>query len=163
MQLKNKKCIECGKEDQPWFSKKRCKWCASKSYNNPKKISEKSAIKKQTQSNIRNIYFETLIPLCKRSEESGTPIYEANRVNICHIFCKRTYKSVQANLDNHVFLTSDEHARFDQLLDTFKFDKLEEEFPNAWKIVLERVKKLLPFVEENKKLKIKFEEYLDSK
>ncbi len=158
----NKKCTECGREDQPWFSKKRCKRCASKSYNRPKKITEKAAKKKKIQSSIRDIYFETLIPLCKRSEESGTPIYDANRVNICHLFPKRTYKSVQANLDNHIFLTADEHTRFDQLLDTLQFDKLEEEFPNAWQIVIKRVKKLLPFVEENKKLKIKFEKYLEN-
>ncbi len=33
IKLRNKKCIICGREDKPWFSKKRCKSCASKSYS----------------------------------------------------------------------------------------------------------------------------------
>ena len=36
----NKRCVECGREDQPWFSKKRCKSCAQKAYS--KKMSEQN-------------------------------------------------------------------------------------------------------------------------
>lgn len=32
MKLQNKRCIECGRSDRPWFSKKRCKGCAAKGY-----------------------------------------------------------------------------------------------------------------------------------
>jgi hypothetical protein len=160
LKLKNKKCIECGREDQPHFSKKRCKSCASKSYGKIKPVTNKSKAKRKEQSSIRDVYFEALIPLCKKSDESGVPIYNATRANICHIFPKRTYKSVQANLDNHIFLTIDEHTRFDYLLDTLNFEQLEKEFKNSWQKVLFRVKKLLPLTHENGKLKIKFEEYL---
>lgn len=53
---KPKKCVECGREDQPWFSKKRCKSCAQKAYS--KKMSEqnvnkiKSGEKKQPKLNL---------------------------------------------------------------------------------------------------------------
>ena len=159
MVIKKKICIECGKETYI-FSKGRCRYCTQKTYKKPSQITEKTKALKKEQSNVRDVYFNTLIPLCNKSEESGTLIYYPTRVNICHIFPKRTYKSVQANLDNHIFLTLDEHTRYDYLLDTFNFRALEKEFPKAWKITLQRVAKLLPFVEENKKLKIKFEEYL---
>lgn len=163
LKSKNKKCIECGREDQPWFSKKRCKSCASKSYGKIKPVTKKHVKEKKEQSSIRDVYFEALIPLCKKSDESNTFIYNATRANVAHILPKRTYKSVQANLDNHIFLTIDEHTRFDYLLDTLNFEQLEKEFKNSWQKVLFRVKKLLPLTHENGKLKIKFEEYLKIK
>lgn len=164
LKAKNKKCIECGREDMPWFSKKRCKFCASKSYAKPKSITSKHSSAKKQQSEKRNVYFETLIPLCKRSEESSTPIYEASRMNVCHLFPKRIYKSVQDNLLNHVFLTADEHTKFDRLLDTMNFEELEKEFPNCWSsVVVPRMKSLIPFITEQKNLKIKFEQYVHYK
>jgi len=157
---KNKECIECGRTDMPWFSKKRCKYCAMQSYGKPKALTEKTREKKKEQSAERDVYFKTLIPLCKKSDESGVTIYNPTRANICHIFPKRIYKSVQSNLDNHIFLTLDEHTRFDYLLDTFDFQQLEKEFKNSWKKVLIKVKKLLPLVVENKRLKMYFENYI---
>lgn len=38
---KNKKCKECGRDDQPLFSKGRCKVCAQKSYAPIKRVSLK--------------------------------------------------------------------------------------------------------------------------
>jgi hypothetical protein len=145
--VKNKKCISCGREDQPWFSKKRCKQCASKDYKIPK-ISPKKRIEKKEQSDIRDVYFTYHISKCRKSEESGVPIYEPNRTNICHILPKRTYKSVQGHFDNYIYLTLDEHTRFDKLLDEMEFDKLKKEFPSAIIILYLRFKKLIPFVTE---------------
>lgn len=128
----------------------------------------KTTIKKQTpqnkayrksQSTIRDVFFEHHIALCTHSEEDGQAINSPTRANICHIFYKRTYKSVQGNLNNFVYLTLDQHTRFDQLLDRNDFDSLEKEF-KCWKLVLKRVRELLPFVGENGKLKTLFEEYL---
>ena len=47
---KNKKCIECGREDQPHFSKKRCKSCAMRSYDSITMSS--SIVRKKTASKI---------------------------------------------------------------------------------------------------------------
>jgi hypothetical protein len=172
MELKKKNCIECGNEDY-WFSKKRCKLCAQKAYakkseeNKEKKayyipkITEKTKLKNKEKSDIRSVYFDYHISRCKRSEESGVLIYEPTRVNICHIFDKSRHESVQANLDNYVYLTLDEHTRYDQLLYQHRFTELEDEFTNAWLIACTRMAKILPLVKENTKFKIKIQEYLD--
>jgi len=104
---KNKTCILCGREDQPWFSKKRCKSCASKSYKKPTKVSTKTKEKKKERSFVRDEYFDYHVSRCKSSEESGKPIYYASRWNICHIIDKGRHPSLQANLDNYVYLTVD--------------------------------------------------------
>lgn len=161
MQRKKKICVECGNETFI-FSKGRCEFCARKSYGRPKQVSEKHVKAKKEKSDARNVYFDTLIALCKVSEESGKPIYSPNRSNVCHIFPKRIYNSVATHLDNYVYLTLEEHTRFDYLLDTLNFEALELEFPKAWKIVISRVKKLVPHISENGKLKLKFEEYLEN-
>jgi hypothetical protein len=147
IKLKNKICISCGRDDQPWFSKKRCKSCASIDYKIPK-ISVKKQKEKKVQSDIRDVYFTYHTEKCRKSEESGSFIYEPSRCNICHILPKRTYKSIQGHLDNYVYLTLDEHTRFDKLLDEMDFDKLKKEFPVASLIVYLRFKKLIPFVTE---------------
>lgn len=144
--VKKKICKLCNKEEYI-FSKGRCKMCASKDYKIPK-ISPKKQKEKKEQSNIRDVYFTYHIEKCRKSEESGVPIYEPNRTNICHILPKRTYKSVQAHFDNYIYLTLDEHTRFDKLLDEMDFDKLKKEFPSAIIILYLRFKKLIPFVTE---------------
>jgi len=66
---KNKKCVECGREDQPWFSKKRCKSCAQKAYSS-KAISRQQNVNKtprptkplikrtKRDSSYKNVYFD---------------------------------------------------------------------------------------------------------
>lgn len=171
MNLKKKICKSCGTE-QFLFSKGRCKPCATKEDFKPlvrtpiiqrnyiiPKQSEKNKEYRKSQSAIRNSYFDYHIPLCKFSEEDGSPIYGATRANICHLFYKRTYKSVQANVNNFVYLTLDQHTRFDQLLDKNDFKALEKEF-KCWSIVAQRMKNLLPEVLEMGKMRMLFEEYL---
>ena len=116
------------------------------------KITAKTKKKKQEIKSIRDIYFEYHLGLCKKSEESGTPIYEPTRANICHILPKSTHPSVQANLDNFVYLTFSEHERFDQLLFSHEFEKISEEFPNSWKIILKRLEKIIPLCYEKTRL-----------
>jgi len=166
----NKKCVECGREDQPWYSKKRCKSCATKSYGsisstpNPiKAITAKTAKKKKEQSSVRQVYFDYHTKQCTRSEESGKGIAEANRANIAHLFDKGRHKSVQANLDNYVYLTLQEHTDFDKHLFRLDFQALKENFPNSWKIACGRLKKLIPLVEERTKFYFAIKKYIDGK
>ena len=65
------------------------------------------------------------------------------------MFPKRRYKSVATNDNNVVYLTWQEHTDFDRYVDTRDLEKLETFFPKTWN----RMKKVLPLVEENGKLK----------
>lgn len=73
------------------------------------------------------------------SQESNNQIAFNYRFSVCHIFPKRIYKSVQSDEQNIVFLTVDEHTRFDHLFDCMEFDKMKEEFPRVWDIMMERL------------------------
>lgn len=168
--MKNKICISCGREDQPWFSKKRCQRCAK--IEDSKPLKRGSTIKKQTEKNksyrksryaIRNDYFDHHINLCKVSEESGVLISNPTKANICHIFDKARHPSVQANLDNYVYLTVDEHTRFDQLLYQHDFERLGQEFPNCLPKVLHRIEIVSGVCTEKTKFFIKLEEWIQSK
>lgn len=136
-----------------------CKKCYSKNKTSIKRVSQKTLEKKAVQSTIRDEYFEWHIKHCKSSEESGKPINDPARTNICHLWPKRTYKSVQGDLDNCIYLTWEEHTRFDYLLDIFDFETLEKEY-KCWSKVVKRMENLLPKIEENGKLRYRFEEYL---
>lgn len=125
-----------------------------------KRMTEKTKVHKKKVSEKRDKYFEHHIEICECSEESGAAIPAPSRANICHIFPKRTYSSVQADLENYVYLTLEEHTRFDQLLDRMDFETLEKEF-KCWGLVISRVEKLLPRVVENKTLSLKFRELID--
>jgi len=163
---KNKEfCSKCGQERLVWKRIKGqpyCQFCSS-----PMKALKKTTPKIQAKNKERrvklNIYFDYHIEQCLRSEESGQVIPYPSKVNICHIFPKRVYHSVENNLDNFVYLTAEEHNQFDHLLDLYKFEELEKNFKNSWSKICTRAKKLLPLIIENKKLKIEFELYLKTK
>ena len=121
-------------------------------------MNAKTIEKKKLRKEKLNIFFDKLILRCVYSEESNRLIPNPNRTNICHIFPKRTYHSIEDNLDNHIFLTFTEHTRFDNLLDKLRFEELEGFM--CWGVVCERVRKLLPVTTENGSLKSKFQEYL---
>lgn len=165
MKIKPKKCIECGRDDQPWFSKKRCKFCAQKSYKRPTKNTNSVASKKKDMKRQElTEFFDRVIESLggpQRCTESHQSIKTVGRVNIAHIFPKRTYESVMCSDLNYVLLSWDQHTKFDSLLDKFDFESLEQEFPRTWPIVIEKVKEMLDrgLVSEEKKLKLKFEEY----
>jgi hypothetical protein len=169
IQQKKKICKNCQTE-QYIFSKGRCQRCATIEDSKPlkrgstiKKQTEKNKIYRKSQSGIREVFFEYHIRNCRSSEHSGTIIFFPTRANCCHLFDKARHPSVQGNLINCVYLTLDEHTRFDQLLYSNEFDKLEEEFPNAWAHAVIRMKLLLPEVKEETKFKNKFEQWIQSK
>lgn len=169
VQQKKKTCKSC-QIDQYIFSKGRCQRCATIEDSTPlkrgstiKKQTEKNKTYRKSQSAIRDIYFEYHIANCRSSEHSGVSILFPTRANCCHLFDKARHPSVQENIINYVYLTLDEHTRFDQLLYSHQFDKLEDEFPNAWASSKGRMRLLLPEVKEETKFKSKFEQWIQSK
>jgi hypothetical protein len=144
---KKKICKECHTLDY-LFSKGRCKKCAVGEYKSIKKITPKTQKIKKETSKIREEYFSYHIDRCKKSEESGVLIYEPSRSNICHILPKRIYKSVQAHLNNYVYLTLDEHTRLDRFLDEMNLEAVQKEFPKIYPILKERFNSLIPYVTE---------------
>ena len=169
IQQKKKICKNCQTE-QYIFSKGRCQRCATIEDSKPlkrgttiKKQTDKNKAIRKSQSAIRDRYFDFHISLCKASDESGVPIPNPTRANICHLFDKARHPSVQANIYNCVYLTLDEHTRFDQLLYQHEFDKLEQEFPNAWEKAKRAMVMVSYAVTERTKFFIKFEEWMKSK
>lgn len=148
--IKTKKCKLC---DKPAFSKGFCQQhmekTALKSGGSIKKVSSKGNPDKVVRQTLRSIYFDYHIERCTHSEESGKSITAPSRTNICHLFDKSRHESLQDNLHNYVYLTFEEHQRFDQLLFSLRFEDIEKEFKNSWSKALIRIKKLLPLCEEN--------------
>lgn len=81
--------------------------------------------------------------------------------NICHLYPKRKYKSVAENNDNIVYLTTEEHTRFDYLLDTMDFDRLLKEFGDTWLFIAKKMRNLAPEVEEDGKLKTRLLSWME--
>ena len=156
----NRKCVECGREDQPWFSRKRCRSCSQKSYTQTKRQNIKKVYVKKERDIALDSYFLYHIGKCKRSEESGVYI-SATKANCCHLFDKSRHPSLASNLQNSLYLTVDEHAQFDNLLYSHQFERLEKEFVNSWPIACKRMRELLPLCREESKFKYKIKEYLD--
>ena len=148
-------CKGCGLEKRIW-SKGLCQMCASKTYKPLKsKGTIKVKFKPKKNKDRLDTFFEIKIDQLRRfgkSEESGKLIPLPTRGNICHILDKSRHSSVGDHPDNYVFLTWDEHARFDQLLFAHEFAKIEKEFPNSWGIILKRLESVIPSCVEKTKL-----------
>ena len=162
IKLVKKQCKGCG-EDTYLFSKGFCKYCASKK---GKQLTSNNSIKpKSHKSKVKDTelmsYFEHHITTLKafgRSEESGTTIGYPTNINICHLFPKRTHKSVRGNLDNCIYLTWEEHSKLDnEYLDRYDFKGLEKSFPNSFKLIVERMRLVRLHITE----KTKFVEAFD--
>ena len=165
MKVKNKKCIECGREDQPWFSKKRCKFCAQKSYKSPSKNTKsKASMEKQVKRDRLTEFFDSVseMGLENRCEETGVSIGQISRVNIAHILPKRKYESVMCSKNNFIILSWQAHTDFDGYLDRVDLEGLESNFPNTWPKVLAKVKLMIESgeVKEGGKLIWAFEEII---
>lgn len=78
-----------------------------------------------------------------RMSYTGRPIACPTVANVCHILPKRIYKSVAEDEENIIFLTLEEHTRFDRLLDSLEFGTIEKEFPMVWLRVLRQVASML--------------------
>jgi len=90
---KNKTCIECGKTDQPHFSKKRCRSCASKSYGVINKVSKKQTAKIKQKKEITKIDHSFYLNFyenhpTKKCFECDTFIDEPATQNFHHLLLK---------------------------------------------------------------------------
>jgi len=166
MERKLYPCKECGAK-VPVRSKGLCPPCRElqrRSQGEETMMTRKTPIKKSFKVDTErkdklnkffdaHIEFLTQHPFCY---ETGERIYAPSRLNIAHLFPKRKYRSVEDHNDNVVYLSWDAHTRFDRLVDTNNFDRLEKEFPKSFA----RMKKVVSLVEENGILKTKLEEWL---
>lgn len=163
--IKSKKCKECGR---PAFSKGLCQVHAkskplSKGAGKIKSKRESTVEKNTAKKELREVYFDYHLERCTRSEESFKQISNPTRANICHIIPKGLHPSVQDNLENCVYYLFQEHERFDKLLFSLEFGKLEKEFKNSWEKVCIRAKNVLSLCEESTNLSREFKKYLDGR
>lgn len=163
-------CKECGTK-VPIRSKGLCGFCRNqqrisngsltiKKYS-IKPISDKK--KSSKDKDCLDAFFSYHINKLERvpfSVESGDYISSPSRANVCHLIDKGRHKSVQCLLENAIYLTLEEHSRFDSLLFKHEFGRLELEFPKAWKIYCNKVVKILEMCLENTKFVMKLKEYL---
>lgn len=142
------KCEKCGRL-VPIRSKGLCPSCRSKEL--PPKEKKNITVKKKANRGKKNVnpelsgFFCSMLEVLSESRMSytGRPIYYPSVCNVCHILPKRWYKSIATDKDNIVFLTEDEHTRFDRFLDCLEFDKLENTFPIVWNRALSQIKLML--------------------
>lgn len=158
-------CKECGSMVKI-RSKGLCPKCRYKQRDRECKLKPQSKnIQKVEEKSSLNVFYSSMIAIHSSnpfSIESGKYIYELDRSNMCHILPKRTYKSVSCNADNIIILTIEEHARFDQLLDCLEIDRLMSEFPKTMRIVIDKIKKVLPLCRENGKIRTALETLINS-
>lgn len=137
------KCSECGRE-VVILSKGMCPLCRSKSVPKKPRAAIKSKPKKKATnySNFYRMCIEELFTL-KMSEYSGKAIICPTTCNICHILPKRIYKSVAEDRGNIIFLTDEEHNKFDKFLDSMDLDGLKSEMPGLYSMMMTKVRALL--------------------
>ena len=117
----NKKCIECGREDLPHFSKKRCIYCSKKSYTKPKGSTKKAIDNRRMERECLKEFFPKHMKLIKqgnkRCKECGGTLY-GHVSEVAHIAPKSLYKEIMCEDENVIYLCgmySDNncHANFD--------------------------------------------------
>ena len=154
----SKKCLAC---DRPAFSKGLCQ------IHQPKKsIKQSRATTKEKNTGKqekRNSYFDYHLERCTRSEESFKQISNPTRANICHLVDKGRHPSLEDNLDNCIYLTFEEHQKYDSLLFSHRFEDLEKEFKNSWSKSCEKYKKLLSLCKETTNFTRELKKYLDGR
>jgi len=156
--IKTKKCKLC---DKNAFSKGFCQQHSPK--KSIKNSREQTTVKKEDRSQLREVYFDYHINKCTHSEHSGKPINNPSRTNIAHIVPKGLHPSLQDNLDNFIYLLPEEHERFDKLLFSLEFDKLEKEFGNTCDIIWNRYLKIVDLCKENTKLLREIKKHIDGR
>jgi len=169
---KKKICKECKKEKYI-FSKGKCQNCTTtntlkqtplkKSFTSIRKVTDRKIKKYKVTKEKRDVYFNHHIKKCRFSEESFKPINNPNKSNICHLFDKSRHPSLQDNFENCIYLTFKEHERFDKLLYSHEFNKIEKEFKNSWSKTCTVLKDLLYLCLENTVFTRAVKKYLDGR
>lgn len=134
-------------------SKGLCPACRAKEL--PPKERAAIRVKAKPKGKSLAVFFGAHVARLSMTRRSATGAYIPcpGVSNICHLYPKRKYKSVAEDNDNIIYLTADEHTRFDYLLDTMDFSRLLDEFGNVWLLAARRMRDLAPRVEEDGKLK----------
>lgn len=136
---------------------------SKKRKNLPPRTAPTTKEKRKLKKDALSTYFIHHIGRCGYSENSGVRISQPNKANICHIFPKSNHPSVQANLDNCIYLTLDEHTQLDQWLFKHMFDKVEQNMPRAWELIKQRIAKVAPLVEEKTRFYFAILDYIDER
>ena len=138
-------CEKCGRLVKV-RSKGLCPSCRSKELRESKKenkekvLHKKKVYRKNTNPELSGFFRIMLDELSEvRMSMTGKPIHFPTVCNVCHILPKRIYKSVATERDNVIFLTDEEHNRFDRLLDEMDFDSLEKEFGAIWMYAVRKI------------------------
>lgn len=163
MERKLYKCRECGRE-VVILSKGLCPYCRSKELPKKERKPIKTKVKvKKEEENYSSFFAKHIEKLeeIKMSMLSGKSIYYPSTCNICHILPKRRYKSVAKEDLNILYLTQEEHTRFDYLLDTLDFDNLKKEFEHIYDLAIIRVEmmSIQGMIKERGKLIEEFEKH----
>jgi len=142
---------KCKNKESDFYRKYLCPYHAKEEGGSVKKSSKRIKTEKfnKEKSLDRSTYFDYHLDKCNKSEESGRPISNPTRLNICHILPKSHFPSVQSNIHNCIYLDGDEHTRIDRLIFSNRWEDIEKEFPNSWKLIKERLQLFINDVTEN--------------
>ena len=132
-------------KDSEFFGKKVCPYHASQ-FNKKSEISDKTKRTKRIRAEIRKDYpefFKKHIEIAskKRSDESNVKL-KGNIYEVCHILSKSLSPEVATNDLNILYLSAEEHSKFDSSLSKRKEMK-------CFDLSVERYKLLKPLLLKN--------------
>lgn len=156
-------CDRCGREVRI-RSKGLCPACRAKELSENKErkpfLHKTISSKKKTKDPELSGFFRLMLDKLneRKMSETGRSIPFPTVCNVCHILPKRIYKSVAKERLNILFLTNEEHTRFDHLLDTLDFEGLEKEFGFVWWKAVNRINTMEKngYIKERGRLIIEF-------
>lgn len=135
-----RECKKCGKLSKI-FSQGECLNCSKLRYIKNRKEKRKE----------RHTFFNSRIGNSGVCVESGTVIKELKSSNVCHIFPKRIYKSIETNEDNIIILTAEMHSKLDMYLDNMDLGGLKENMPKSYQYILDKFAVLKDSIKETDK------------
>ena len=132
-------------KDSEFFGKRVCPYHASQ-FNKKSEISDKTKRTRSIRAEIRKDYpefFKKHIEIAskKRSDESNVKL-KGNIYEVCHILSKSLSPEVATNDLNILYLSADEHSKFDNSLSKRKEMK-------CFDLSVERYKLLKPLLLKN--------------
>lgn len=132
-------------KDSEFFGKRVCPYHASQ-FNKKSEISDKTKRTRSIRAEIRKDYPEFFkkhigIASKKRSDESNVKL-KGNIYEVCHILSKSLSPEVATNDLNILYLSADEHSKFDSSLSKRKEMK-------CFDLSVERYKLLKPLLLKN--------------
>lgn len=160
-----RKLYTCKKEGcnnkEPILSKGLCRNCYIQSRGN----SYMKKDKKAKPDLLRDFYKEKVSELqrVKESDLDGSKILNPSHFNIAHILPKRKvggFPSISTHPSNCLFLTTEQHATYDYLLDKHDFDGLKKFLGEKWEEVSSTMLNLIDIATERNKLYLKLANYL---